>query len=369
MRSVLYLSPTSLDVYSQSAEQYYLQYLADDRPPRMLQTPAMAVGSAFDAFAKSWIYGRLYGEGHNPRYDLRSLFEAQVESHNRDVVWGMGEYLFAQYRASGALSDLMLELGGAVGDPRFEFEVRGEVVAPGIRAGDFRRVSSGVELERVALGTMPGSPPGVVLLGKPDIYFINNEGTSVILDWKVNGFLGKGLTSPSPGYIESRDLVSVGINNTSWRYKGCHRDACVGRRGGVRVNTAGRLEDWNAKWASQLATYGWLLGATVGVESVAGVDQFACDGRGRVAGDFKSVGIRIVSHRGVIGSQFQLDTLERYQKLWQLIHSKPFHYFGELGLEESVGRCQMLDAKAIMLRGDLSVDERAALEWGSGSSW
>ena len=60
MRMPEYLSPTSLNVWKRDQEQFYLQYLAEKRPPREPQTQPMAVGAAFDAYVKSYLYNRYY---------------------------------------------------------------------------------------------------------------------------------------------------------------------------------------------------------------------------------------------------------------------------------------------------------------------
>jgi len=122
MRKPEYISPSALFVYEAKPDQYYMNYLADVRPPRSKQTPAMAVGSAFDAYVKSHLHQVVYGT-NDPKYELQNLFEAQVEPHCRDECWTAGKYLFDCYKASGALTDLMLELSSAVDEPRFEFDL------------------------------------------------------------------------------------------------------------------------------------------------------------------------------------------------------------------------------------------------------
>jgi len=77
MRIPAYLSPSALGVFEKDREQYYLKYLADNRPPRMPQTEPMAVGSAFDAFVKSYLHHSLFGNhGKDNQYELNTIFEA-----------------------------------------------------------------------------------------------------------------------------------------------------------------------------------------------------------------------------------------------------------------------------------------------------
>lgn len=69
--------------------------------------------------------------------------------------------MFECYLKSGALSNMMIELNRAAGEPRFEFSIQ---------------------------GTVSGEVGEIPLLGRPDIFFINDQGARVIWDWKVNGF-------------------------------------------------------------------------------------------------------------------------------------------------------------------------------------
>src|SRR4051794_32262646 len=101
MRSVEYLSPSSIGVFDKSVDEFYMRYLADERPPRDPQTPAMAVGSSFDAFVKSYYHEKLFGVGNDPKYGFDALFAAQVEPQCRDLALGHGRYVFEQYRQAG----------------------------------------------------------------------------------------------------------------------------------------------------------------------------------------------------------------------------------------------------------------------------
>ncbi|MCV5968541.1 hypothetical protein, partial [Lactococcus petauri] len=84
------------------------------------------------------------------------------------------------YKLQGALSDIMIDLEGAVGKPRFETSIEGYVTAIAI------------------------NPNGIPLLGKPDIFFLTKKGATVIFDWKVNGYCSNYNKSPSAGYIRIR---------------------------------------------------------------------------------------------------------------------------------------------------------------------
>jgi hypothetical protein len=153
-----YLSPTSYQCYLRDPKEFYIRYMASVKPPRPLQTPAMAIGSAFDAYIKSFLIKRLGLNGSS----FEEIFESQVEPQNRDECLVSGKYIFDEYIKSGALADLLLDLKDT--SPHFEDCVQKTVW-------------------------------GVPLLGKPDIWFGN-----VVFDWKVNGYYSKSAPSPKPGY-------------------------------------------------------------------------------------------------------------------------------------------------------------------------
>src|SRR5690348_832596 len=129
MRQPRYLSPSALKTFEKSPVEYYLRYLSDQKPPNFPQTQPMAIGSAFDAYVKNFLHERLIGK--DPKYELDTLLEMQVESHNRDWSRLHGLHVFTEYKNSGALADLMLELKGSIGNPRFEFEVQANVAESG----------------------------------------------------------------------------------------------------------------------------------------------------------------------------------------------------------------------------------------------
>ena len=129
MRVPEYLSPTSINLYYKDPEEFYIRYLSEFKPPRPPQTQPMAIGSAFDAFVKSYLHEKLFGKGKDPRFEPRTLFEVQVEPQHHSWAWRHGEKAFEFYRQSGALADLLIELQQAVGEPRFEIEIRGIVSA------------------------------------------------------------------------------------------------------------------------------------------------------------------------------------------------------------------------------------------------
>ena len=247
MREVAYLSPTSIGIFYEDMDKFYLMYLATERVPRTPQTKPMSIGSSFDAYVKSYLHSALFGAGHDVKYSFEALFEAQVEAHNRDWAREHGKHVFDTYKRLGALVDLMLQLGKAIGKPRFEFEVRGVVDG---------RVE-GIE------STMHG----VTLLGRPDCFFVNEEGAHVILDWKVNGYCSDHTTSPMKGYARLRE---------DGKFPMPHKDAVLTKVDGMWINSGAHLENLHEDCAKQLSIYAWLCGEDIGSNFINVVHQIVC---------------------------------------------------------------------------------------------
>lgn len=304
---ISYLSPSSFALYQKSPEDYYLRYLATHRPSRMPQTQPMAIGSAFDAYAKSYLHDNLFGKGSNPKFDLKELFEAQVEEQNRTWAWEHGRYVFEQYKSTGALADLMLELQKGSTKPRFEFDALG--VVNGYREGKERTI-----------GEVP-------FFGKPDVFYITSKGIPVVLDFKVNGFCSDYPTYPAQGYVRMRSA-----NNTNY---GCHKKCCPDVVDGILINLAETLENIKPDWAAQLSIYSWLCGQPVGGNFVVAIDQVACSPSPGLPS------IRVAEHRLKISSEYQNQLFEQCCQAWEIINSDWF--FREVSPEESREKCKILD--------------------------
>jgi hypothetical protein len=90
----------------------------------------MSVGSAFDAYVKSYMHQKIFGNNHPKAavYELRTLFEAQVEEHNREFAWEAGKHVFDRYKDCGALADIMQEIRHVPPtEPLFEVDVAGVI--------------------------------------------------------------------------------------------------------------------------------------------------------------------------------------------------------------------------------------------------
>lgn len=290
-----YMSPTSLTLWEYDPEEYYLRYMAENRPAWTPQTRAMSVGSSFDAFVKSKLQEDLFGNG-----DFDKLFESQVELHNRDFAMTAGTAVMLAYVDSGAYRALRAELATAVSAPIFEVRVS-------------RKIG------------------GVPILGIPDLFFQNAAGIRVVYDWKVNGYCGKA--SPMKGYISlRRPFKGAGLKP--------HRGAQLMLWNGVMINIAMPLDEASPAWAKQLTTYSWLAGQAVGdVEWVAGVEQIVCRDS-----QTKMKECLVANHRSQVSLDFQNQLIVRYQRAWRVINSD--WIFRDISQEDSIGRCELLEKRA-----------------------
>lgn len=311
MRKPEYLSPSSINLYFKDTEAYYIKYMSDHKLASEPQTQAMSIGSSLDAYVKSYLFTCLFGASHKDfdKYEFNTIFEAQVQPHHRDWARHHGEYVFDCYKKSGALSDLLLQLKQAVGDPRFEIEISGTV--DGYTESLERDIGA------------------VRLLGKPDVFFNNKEGQPVILDFKVNGYCSKSGASPKQGYVQIR-----GSERT-----GCHRNAHLLMHRGIIINAGMHLEDVDAEWAVQLAIYGWLCGQRVGEQFVVALDQFCCKPNGT---DYPT--IRIAEHRTTVSERCQKEIFQKADLAWVACQSG--HVFREMSVEDCAARCRLLDGRS-----------------------
>lgn len=319
MKQIVYLSPSCISLWNKSREEFYFKYLADVPPPRIPQTQPMSIGSAFDAYVKSFLHQSLFGKGFDPKFELQTLFEAQVEKHNRDWARSNGLQAFEMYRKSGALSDLMLELRSAVGTPKFELDVKGAI--SGHREGVTKNLGP------------------VTFLGKPDVFYINKVGTYVILDWKVNGWCSSRMVSPMPGYCKLRTTTGV--------HGGPHKNCIMMMWGGQMINVAQMLEQLEDDWARQLSIYGWLCGLDIGAEFIVAIDQLACGPSGT---DVPLV--RVAEHRLRVSPTHQWKVFAEAEELWEIVHSQ--HIFRDMLIEESQTKCNILNKQALALSGHTS---------------
>jgi hypothetical protein len=277
----------------------------------------MSVGSAFDAFVKSYLHEKLIGS--DPRYTRDALFEKQVEPHNRDWALVAGQHVFEKYCESGALVDLMAELQRGVGEPRFEFEINGFVQAK-----------------------LGGSE--VPMTGRPDIFFINELGARVIYDWKVNGYCSNSPVSPKAGYVKCRDGWRGSEKKASRLNMAPHPDCYPQEYKGLKINAFKKMQEIEVDWANQLHVYSWLLGEQIGSDDlILGIDQI-CGQPGETR-----PWLRVASHRVKADAEYQFMLVALIESIWDTIQGG--HIFDTLTREESDAKCQQLEDVASGLSG------------------
>lgn len=314
MRMPQYLSPTSMTKWAEDPAKYYLQYLSDHPLPKEPQSLPMAVGSAFDAYVKSFLHEHLFGKGADSRFEFDAIFEAQVEPQHRDETKKAGDHCLGYYRRSGALAGLMTMLGKTVGKPRFEMDVRG-VVSAG-RVGEVK---------------------GVPFRVKPDLFFVNEQDAHVILDWKVNGYCSPSGKSPMKGYVKLR---------ADTKRDSSHAEAKLGYHKGVLINEANGLEAYSEEWARQCSVGSWMCGEEVGAKFIAVIHQLVCK-PGAIS---MAPRIWIAEHSSFVSKAYQDQIHREAVALWETIHSK--HVFRNMSEEESIARCALLDQRRESMEED-----------------
>jgi hypothetical protein len=322
MRIVEKISPTSLHLWESDREAFYMKYLSDARPPRLDQTGAMAVGSAFDAFVKCALHHHLFGnegasfvdrDGNDTGvgiYNLKRLFEEQVDNPEiRPWAWEAGKYCFDSYVTWGNYNSLLQELMQSEEDPRFEFELRGEIA-------------------------------GVPLVGKPDLWY--KRAVQVIYDWKVMGYCSKSANSPKKFYKTCRDCW--GMDRAKPTRGGGQPKA---HKGYEEIDHKGHLigshwlEQVDKKWADQISIYSWMMGVEVGDDTmVAGLDQLCCKPAPDPEANRNPL-IRVAQHRCRISKEWQEKLQARLQAMWSQLQSG--HIFDDLSREDSDARCEVMD--------------------------
>jgi hypothetical protein len=308
MRQPSYLSHSSVSLWYKDREEFYVRHLCDHRLPKTPQQNFMAIGSGFDARVKSELHTALFGPGSDPQFEFQSIFEDQVEDHNRDWCIENSWYVFKSYKASGAYDELLQLLQQSDTPPRFEFTVHGELA-------------------------------GVPFLGKPDCRF-TLSGHPVILDWKVRGYCSNSAQSPTKFYRLCRDGY---VGKQSKSHRKSHPQFLAEQFHGLEIH-AGALEDGEPDYADQLAAYSWLMGERVGGEFVGCIDEIVA----KPADPFPL--LRVANHRARIRPDYQRALLKRITDCWAAITTG--HIFTDRTKEESDERCKELDQIAISLSGD-----------------
>lgn len=303
-----YISPSALATFEKNREGFYLKYLADPRPPREEQSKPASAGSAFDAYVKSALMRDCLGQ---PGW-FEKLFETQVESHNRDWARQAGQHIMEDYIACGAYQDLLDLLESAVEEPQFEFD-------------------ADTKLD----GT-------ISLAGKPDCRFVHRGGAHVVLDWKVNGYCGKGNTSPAKGYALCRDGRHWPKKSTS--HEKSHNLYDAEEFMGITINKF-PMEAVSLDWADQLSMYAWMMGEPVGSDRmVVCIEQVV----GKANGERPL--LRIANHKCRVTPTHQKVLAQRIRRMYQALEEG--HVFVEVSPEESAAKCAELNERAKQMISD-----------------
>lgn len=311
MRIPTYMSNSSFQLFEKDIEGFYLKYLTEFRPPREPQSPAAGIGSGFDAKAKSELHAALFGAGADPKYSFETLFEEQVEPHNRDWVLGETDYVFSSYKMTGAYDNLLNILQQAIDPPKFEFDVY-------------------CELE------------GVPFIAKPDCWALlhGDDGPfDFVHDWKVNGYCSKNSVSPNKGYMVCVDGYHCPKGKQSRSHNKAHKQFKPLSYGVLTIDE-GYLEDCSVAWADQLAFYSWSMGAPVGSNrTVVAIDQIV----GKPMKDERPL-LRVATFRSRIRKSYQEHLAKRLAECWEVINSG--HIFRYLSEEDSEQCALLLDGQA-----------------------
>lgn len=246
VRQVDYLSPSSLVSFEVEPVRFYLERCGpiEARPPREPQGFPAAVGVAFDALVKRAV-AEATGVECPPLEALLAGVEAEPERAR-----ALGADLLRAYLECGALAAFVLQ-----GPTRLDVRLTQHV---------------------------PDSVDPVPILGIVDAAVAGG-----VHDWKVTGANRPGEVSPTSGYVEF-----LGFDGT---------------RKGPHARHGEPLEALNAKWASQLATYGWLLRFSGPI--AASVDEVV-------------VGRGVARFRATISEDFQEALRGRYRAAWAAIQEE-----------------------------------------------
>lgn len=316
MRKPSRISPSALATFEKDRESFYLKYCAEPRPKREPQSKPASVGSAFDAYVKAQLMSDIMGECNL----FGELFEQQVEPQNREFAMTAGRHVMEGYVASGAYEDLLDLLEGAAEEPQFEFD-------------------ADVSLD------------GIPIAGKPDCRFVHRDGAHVVLDWKVNGYCGKGdnATSPSKGYMLCRD--GAGWPKQSRSHGKAHGLFEPVEFMGLTVNKF-FMEQVSIDWADQLTMYAWMMDEPVGSEEmVVCIEQVVA----KPTSDTGALGgspplLRFANHRSRVSQAHQMGLITRLNSMWEALQSE--YIFTELDRDGSIDRQAELDQRALSMVTD-----------------
>ncbi len=276
------VSPTAMSWFEKDRDRFIMIYvLGQARDP---QTPAMAMGSAFDARIKGQLEADLMGKENR----WLNLFEAGVDPQHREVVAIHSKVVLDHYIKSGAYKAFLAEIKGFQGEPRFEFNAEA--------------------LYRINDLDCP-------IYGKPDAFF-DFLLCYLIIDWKVNGYFSKA--SPDAGYVTLRGPDGHNM--------GPHKNCTLAKQHGFMIS----LSPIKTEWQTQLLMYEWMTALDKDKPCVVGIEQLA----------FTDRILRVATHRTVVQQSFRATTEQRVYNCWKAVTTG--HYYDHLTKEESDDRVRNL---------------------------
>lgn len=293
-------SPSSLRMFSEDRSNFYLTYIAKNRPPRSPQTMPMGLGSYFDCRVKDQIQLDVLKQP--------SLFSSEmlssVEIPIRDEIAPHGERVWDMYKSVGAWKWLK-KLLRKVTDITTEEMISAKVGA-------------------------------VELRGIPDLIF-KVEGKWVIFDWKVNGYFSMSNVGPHKYY--SKLLEVAGKNKM-------HRQSMI-TNPVLLLNGMHTMDECNEGWSTQLATYAMIMG--IEEDFIAMIDQltFVNGSAGKE--------LRCGQFRMKITQDYMEDVYNKYELMDSVVKSG--HIFTDMTRQQSNERCEELEdvGFALLDSGDPSL--------------
>lgn len=243
-----YLSPSALMQSKNQPNTFYMTRLINNRMEREPQSLAASVGSAFDYYVKLDLINKFPHKAHFMQELKNGIEDNNVEAHQA------GKLAFERY-----------DMGAFKRDEICDIEVHTNKTVN-----------------------------GVPLFGKLDATYFDDDFTwdkGCPLDWKVSGYTSKKGVSPYPRYHRIWE---------DFKPKGAHKL--------YEKDIPFHLID--ETWATQLCTYGWLLGIPLGKPFPARIEML-CWGRGS-----QNAKMRTAKYRGIITEEFQLGLIAQYESLW-----------------------------------------------------
>lgn len=283
------MSPTSLNMFENEPDHFFLTYVK--KLKRLEQTKPMSVGSAFDAYVKSYIHN-VY---HPSETLFTEYFEKGVEEQNRDYARKAGKDVFDNYRSSGYLTKLINLFN--VEEPQMEISVNFDLDGVPIFGKPdlifYHKLNKDLKIEIDKTNILEEADKTwctqlfIYEQSIPNKYKDDNSIVKITIDWKVNGY--ESQAGPKKGYVSCKGVP--------------HKDV-----------------------------YPFVIDTNTSINEIVGIDQIFKRGTGK---------IDVAQHRLSLTPNFKNNVTNRFKVAWSMIQNG--HYLSNLSFEESVKRCQLLE--------------------------